>query len=111
MTAVSEPRVQPTSYTVSCLPYDDINAESYSIRVDYAGHDRWAVRQRGSRCLAADGKWEWEPIPSEHDDDWLAAHRFDLDTALRLAKEQALLVKVNGRTVEQVLAWYETRQA
>lgn len=110
VSAVSEPRVLATSYTVSCLPYDGIDAEVFSIQVDYAGHGRWAVRQR-SRCLATDGRWDWEPIPSERTDEWLAKYRFDLDTALRLAKEQAPLVKVNGRTVEQVLAWYETRQA
>jgi hypothetical protein len=29
---------------------------------------------------------------------WLAAHRFDLDTALRLAQAAAPTVTVNGRT-------------
>jgi hypothetical protein len=111
MTTVPKPQVHSTGYTVSCLPYDDINAEAFSIQVDYTGHGRWAVRQRGRRCLAADGRWDWEPIPSERTDEWLAKYRFDLDTALRLAKEQAPLIKVNGRTVEQVLAWYEARQA
>lgn len=107
---VPEPRVQPTGYTVSCLSYDDIDSEAFSIQVDYTGHGRWAVRLRGSRCLAADGQWEWEPIPSEREDDWLTAHRFDLDTALRLAKEQAPHVTVNGITVQQALARHQARQ-
>jgi len=106
-----EPRVQPTGYTVTCYPHEDINAEVFSIQVEYTGHDRWAVRLRGSRCLAVDGQWEWEPIPSERDDEWLAEHRFDLDTALRLAKEQAPHVTVNGITVQQALERHEARQA
>lgn len=109
MTTVPEPRVLATSYTVSCLPYDDIDSEAFSIQVDYAGHGRWAVRLRGSRCLAADGRWDWEPIPSERTDEWLAKYRFDLDTAIRLAKEQAPRVTVNGHTVEQVLARHEEK--
>jgi hypothetical protein len=103
--------VLATSYTVSCLPYDDINSSSFSIKIDYAGHGRWAVRFDGSRCLDANGRWDWESIPSERTDEWFTTHRFELDMALRLAKEQAPLVKVNGRNVEQVLAWYETRNA
>jgi hypothetical protein len=103
MSAVPEPRVLATSYTVSCLPYDDINSDAFNIKVDYAGHGRWAVRLRGSRCLAADGRWDWEPIPSERTDEWLAKYRFDLDTALRLAKEQAPHVTVNRITVQQAL--------
>lgn len=37
------------------------------------------------------------------EDDWLAAHRFDLDTALKLAREAAPHVTVNGRTVADAL--------
>jgi hypothetical protein len=109
VTAIPEPRVLATSYTVSCLPYDDINSSAFSIQVDYAGHGRWAVRS-GSRCCAADGRWDYEPISSERTDEWLAKYRFDLDTALRLAKEYAPRVTVNGHTVEQVLARYEERK-
>lgn len=108
---IPEPRVLATSYTVSCLPYDDINSDTFSIKVDYAGHGRWAVRFGGSRCLDASGRWDWEPIPSEREDEWLATHRFDLDTALRLAKEQAPHVTVNGITVQQALAQHQARQA
>jgi hypothetical protein len=91
------------SFAVSCLPPDHIDAESFTIRVENAGHDRWAVRRGGRRCLNATGTWDHEPIPSERDDDWLSAHRFDLDTALRHARDMAPRVTVNGHTVEQVL--------
>jgi hypothetical protein len=111
VTTPPEPRVLATSYTVSCLPYDDIDSEAFSIKVDYAGHGRWAVRLRGSWCLGADGGWCHEPIPSSREDAWLATHRFDLDTALRLAKEQAPLVKVNGVDVEQALERFARGQS
>lgn len=106
-----EPTARVTSFTVSCLPEDGIDSEAFSIQVDYAGHDRWAVRIRGSRCLDINGRWDWEPIPSSREDDWLATHRFDQETALRLAKEQAPAVKVNGITVQQALARHEARRA
>lgn len=40
------------------------------------GPDKWAVR-RGSECLSRSGEWEWEPLPSSRDDDFLARCRFD----------------------------------
>lgn len=91
-----------TAFAVSCLPYDDLDSDAFTIRVVYTGRDRWAVRN-GGYCLGTDSDWDWEPIPSERDDDWLAAHRFDLDTALRLAREHAPRVTVNGHTVQQML--------
>lgn len=99
---MAEPVVQATAYSVCCIP-EGIDYELFAIRVEYVGRDRWAVRLRGKRCLGSDGEWDWEPIPSERSDEWLAAHHFDLDTALRLAKEQAPLVTVNGWTVHDVL--------
>jgi hypothetical protein len=41
--------------------------------------------------------------PSEREGDWLDAHRFDQDTAIRLAQEQAPLVSVNGITAAEAL--------
>lgn len=102
MTAIPEPTVTATSYTVNCLPDDDINGYLYGITVEYAGNDRWAVRWM-SRCLNAGRSWDWEPIPSEREDDWLDGHRFDLDTALKLAKEAAPHITVNGITVADAL--------
>lgn len=39
------------------------------------GPDRWAVRCRGN-VLSRGGEWEWEPSPSNRDDDFLARCRF-----------------------------------
>ncbi|MET9953531.1 hypothetical protein ABZ135_18540 [Streptomyces sp. NPDC006339] len=95
----SEPPVlvEATRYEVSVLPFDDINRGSFTISVEARGEGRWAV-SRHRQCLDANGNWSWESIPSERTDDWLAQHRFDLDTALSLARKAAPHLVVNGHT-------------
>lgn len=97
------PHVQPTAYTVNCLPEDDINASVYAVNVEYRGEGRWAVTRHGS-CLGSDGEWDFGVKPYDRGDDWVATHRFDLDTALKLAREAAPHVTVNGHTVAEALA-------
>lgn len=103
-TPTPTPHVRATRYEVSCLPdgHDDLG--HFSITVEYRGRDRWAVLQRGRWCLSNTGEWDYEPTPSDRTGEWLAAHRFDRDTALRLAREQAPLIRVNGHTVADALA-------
>jgi hypothetical protein len=105
---IPEPTVRTTRYEVSCLPPDMINADSFTIQVEFRDHDKWAVLLRNMWCLSSSGEWEWEPLPSEREDEWLAEHRFDLDTALRLAKERAPLITVNGHTVADAIAMEAT---
>lgn len=88
--------MQVTEYTVSLLP-EGPDASSYEITVSYRGRGLWAVA-RHRMCLGGDGEWDWESLPSERAEEWLLAHRFDLDTALRLAKEAAPGIVVNGRS-------------
>lgn len=97
MTDQPEVLVEPTRYEVSVLPHDDINRSSFTINVEARGHGTWAVA-RHNQCLNASGQWDWEPSPSNREDDWLATHRFDLDDALALARKLAPTVTVNGRT-------------
>lgn len=40
------------------------------------GPTLWAVRLNGN-CLNKSGDWEWEPMPSSRDDEFLARCRFD----------------------------------
>src|SRR5690606_19883168 len=40
------------------------------------GNDKWAIYNRGS-VLSKDGTWEYEPLPSSRDDEFLARCRFD----------------------------------
>lgn len=89
--------VEATRYDVSVLPHEDINRLLFTITVEYRGPGVWAVC-RHRQCLSADGVWSWESVPSERAVEWLAGHRFDLDTALKLAREAAPHLRVNGET-------------
>lgn len=99
-----EVRVQPTEYEVNCLPEDGMDSHAFAITVRYRGEGRWAVQRGEHACLGADGAWADGVKPYGRGDDWLAAHRFDLDTALELAKRAAPLVTVNRYTVADALA-------
>jgi hypothetical protein len=103
-TMTPEPEVRAISYVVTAAPdWSHPDRSLWDIEVHERGGGKWGVYNR-TRCLGSDGEWSWESIPSERRDEWLAEHRFDLDTALRLAKEQAPHVTVNGLTVEQARA-------
>ncbi len=103
-----EPNVRAAEYTVNCLPEDDFDSHVFEIRVQYRGNGRYAVIRHG-QCLGADGTWDQGVKEYDRGDAWLNAHRFDLDTALKLAKEQAALVTVNGFTVADALRMRQKR--
>ncbi|MBK1788806.1 hypothetical protein [Prauserella cavernicola] len=110
--------MRPTAYVVSCLPEDDVNAHGFEVRVEYRGAGLWAVLSKG-RFLGRDGSWSWgyvwrdgtqEPNTdaefaeySSGEDSWRTDHRFDLDTALRMAKKVAPTVWCNGYTLADAL--------
>jgi hypothetical protein len=103
-----------TRYEVSVFPDEMLSdpgsamdADTWSVLVEHRGFGRWAVTRSVRRCLGADGEWDYEPSPSGREDDWLETHRFDLETALRLAAEQAPLVTVNGMTALDILAKHQ----
>jgi hypothetical protein len=98
-----------TEYTLSPLPEGDINSTAFEVKVAYRGRGLWAV-SRHRQCLARSGEWDWESIPSERTDEWLAEHRFPLDEALRLAREELPNLRVNGMTAAEVSAWAEQRR-
>ena len=105
------PHVQATRYTVNCIPEGmGPDGHVFEITVEWRGRDRWAVLRHGM-CLNTEGSWDYEMRPSEREDDWLATHRFDLETALELAKQAAPRVTVNGFTVEKALAMYASEVA
>ena len=95
-----EARRWVSRYTVTATAgTDPVNDHLFEITVEQAyqmdGTELWAVRRMG-RCLNRRGEWSYEPIPSSRTDRWLRAHRFDLETALRLAEKAAPKVTVNG---------------
>lgn len=97
-----------TRYTVNLLPETNPHGHVFEITVEYRGHGTWAILYHG-QCLSQDGEWDYELRPSEREDEWIAAHRFDLDTALRLAMEAAPGVTVNGITAADALARFTAR--
>jgi hypothetical protein len=104
-----EATIHATAYAVCVIPEDNINHRLYAVTVERIHHTgTWAVRWMG-RCLGEDGTWEYEPIQSERTDEWLAAHRFILPTALFLARLAARDITVNGVTVADILARTEAR--
>lgn len=105
---VPEAIVQAVEYTVNCLPDDGFDSHVFEIRVQYRGNGRYAVIRHGS-CLGSDGTWDQGIKEYDRGDAWLDAHRFDLDTALKLAKEQAPYVTVNGFTVTDALTKQQKR--
>lgn len=107
----AEPVARPVEYEVCCLTDDDINSAAFTITVRYRGNGRWAVQRGEHSCLGADGKWAQGIKEYDRGESWLRAHRFDLDTALRLAKEAAPKITVNGYTVADALAMYERETA
>lgn len=97
--------VEIQEFRVSLVPWNDEDDEFYlwDVTVVRRGENTWAVLTHGHRCLGVDGTWSWEPSPSNREDDWLETHRFSLGTALRLAREQARKITVNGFSAEDHL--------
>jgi hypothetical protein len=110
---MTEPRTTVTSYEVSIWPEDcsGMDSAQYCCSVMYSGYGNWSVR-RGSASSAApvlgtDGQWHHECLPSDRTRKELADHRFSLETALKLAREMAPKVTLNGLTAEEALARHQ----
>ena len=103
---IPEPSVRATAYVVSCLPEGHEERGQFTVNVQHRGDGRYVVRQ-GIRQYGTDGTWSYEPDFGEDDEaeeEWLAAHRFDHDTALKLARDLAPTLTYRGRTVADALA-------
>lgn len=103
---IPEPTVQPTRYLVTCLPEGHDDRWTFTIQVQHTGRGLFAVRH-GIRHYGSDGTWSYEPDFDEDDAaeaEWAKEHRFDHDTALRLAKELAPTLTYRGLSVVDVLA-------
>lgn len=99
--------VRITEVTVSAVPEASINHSVFSVQVAWRGEEKYAVVRLG-RCLGVDGTWDYESIPSERTDEWIATHRFTYDEAYRRAIDVAPTIMVNGFTVADVLARAES---
>lgn len=112
--AAPKVHAQVTEYLVSAVPIEYGDSHHFALYVQWRGGDRWCVAdaQNGATgVLNADGEWEWEPLPSERREDFLARTRFDHDTAFQMALKAAPKVTVNGYTVEDGIRMQAARKA
>jgi hypothetical protein len=106
---VPDAAVLPVRFVVSSVPEGHDARHAYTINVQYRGEGLYTVGH-GLAYADAEGAWSYEPGRSEDDEpdavavDWIAAHRFDLTDALRLARRLAPTLTVRGRSVADVLA-------
>jgi hypothetical protein len=110
---MTDARVTASSYEVSIWPEEcsGMDQAMYCCSVVYSGYGNWSVRRGGASSdapvLGADGEWHHERLPSDRTRKELARDRFDLETALRLARDMAPRVTLNGLTAEQALARHQ----
>ena len=118
---VPEPEVKIVKYEISCLPESSVNRVHWMVTVEYKGNHQWAIcnfggqHQWGRSDQRFSFGYSWrdgtrEPITDEEWDEyrtgreeWLADHRFALEAALEIAKRIAPEIRVNGKTVADVL--------
>jgi hypothetical protein len=93
---VSEYRVYPTGYDEATFS-DKI---TWTITVAERDTGRWAVKGMFG-VLNTDGEWEYEPSPSNREDDFLDRCRFTEEEALRRALEVVDTIRINGSTIAQ----------
>jgi hypothetical protein len=104
--------VEIAAYSVNAVPpgIAPMDRQSWEIRVELRGEDRWAVVHHKC-CLNRDGEWEWEPSPSNRDDDFLDRCRFGREDALARAVRAAPRILVNGRDAAGLTAWWAEQSA
>ena len=105
-----------TTYSVSCLPDDQVDGGTWTITVRFIGgweyreprpaDQQWVVEHCGF-YLDRDGGWWSPPGLAER---W-HEHRFSFEDAMRLAKEHAPKLEINGLTVADVLERRRKRAA
>jgi hypothetical protein len=74
------------SYTLHAVPvpvsYEVLLIEGRAeVRIDRMlqedGSYKWSIRNGFGMCLSTLGKWDYESMPSNRPEDWIATHRFD----------------------------------
>lgn len=82
----------------------DMDARHFRVHVSWRGAETWAVVWM-AECWNGTG-WEYEPLNSSRDDDFLARCRFTLEDAVKHARTLPDTVSLNGSTYAQ---WQEKR--
>jgi len=106
--------IEVSAYTVYPTGYDDATfADKYmwTITVEATGNGLWAVRKSIKQCLNHGDEWQYEPIPSSRDDEFLLNCRFDEDEALDRAVRIVDRIRINGSTIAEADAEVAIRLA
>lgn len=100
-------RITPVDYTVTMIPdgWTGDSGHLWIIHVEYMARrgepGTWRVVKNPTSSLPevlnANGTWEDEGSEDRMNQDWLAAHRFTLTEALRLAREAAPVMQASTR--------------
>lgn len=102
--------IEVVGYIVSCLPEGDPERHHLSIKIDRTAPNRWALRWHGECLNIRTREWEYEHIPSERTDEWLADHRVnDFSEAKRIACELAPALTIGPYDVAGFLVWRESQ--
>jgi hypothetical protein len=105
---MSEPQVKATHYEVTAVPDNEANHRWYIVHVAHHGRGRWIIYREHCEvgqtkpelhCLAADGTWFVPEDPS-----WFGAPSYELEEALRLARDVAPRLVVAGQSAAEVAA-------
>lgn len=91
-----------TSMEVSCLPEEHDARPAYTVKIAYRGNGLYAV-EHVRWCFDRDYQRDYNRVPDEGAEEWLARFRFDFETAMKVAERVAHLLIINGRTAEQLL--------
>jgi hypothetical protein len=94
---------QVTEYRVSAAPLDHPEGWRFALIVRWNRTGTWMVTDGASPpdYMGADGLWSWESGVDRDAEGWRDAYKFDLETALRIAREAAPKVVINGWTWAQ----------
>ena len=103
-------RAQLTKLRVmaECITDEHPEGFHFAVYVEDRGRGSWAVTHEGN-CLSVDGTWDYEPNPSNRDNEWMALHRFTFNDAYTAAVAAAATVTLMGKTAAEYAAWYANR--
>jgi hypothetical protein len=87
------------------------DARYWDISVVWRGEDSWAVENLSEQWNFKQNKWDYELQPSSRTKKYIRECRTDLPKAIQKALELSEVITVNGKNVEQFVAWWNEKEA
>lgn len=75
-TAVCPAEFLEMAVAFDVIPYDRTRLNLRHVQVAKRGTDAWAIIGDGGHCLAHDGEWEYEPLPSSRTEEFFERCRW-----------------------------------